>query len=882
MLLAFGHETAIIYPSSVANKPQDNKTQTMVATTHTPMMQQYLKIKAEHSDTLLFYRMGDFYELFFDDAKKAAQLLDISLTKRGQSGGEPIPMAGVPYHAAESYLGRLLRLGESVAICEQIGDPATSKGPVERKVVRILTPGTLSDEALLETHRENLLVAISEQQNHFGIAALDVSSGRFTVSEHNSIDSVYAELERLQPAELLVIEQAHYATLLQRGALKHLPMRHRPQWEFEPDTATQLLTRQFGTQDLAGFGLTNARSALSAAGAIIHYVKTTQQSALPHIQSIHFEHHDDAIIMDAATRKNLELTQNLNGGHEHSLAAVVDQTATAMGSRLLKRWLHRPLRNHQAINQRLDAVSWLLQERQSESVQDSLKLVGDMQRILARVALTSARPRDLTRLRQALQQVPGIKSLLAAPCMHYLRDDMADFSALVALLERAVIDNPPVIIRDGGVLAPGYDAELDELRALSQGATDQLDALAERERQRTGISSLKVGYNKVHGFYIETSRQAQVPDDYQRRQTLKNAERYIIPELKSFEDKVLRSQSQALALEKQLYQALLNELAPHVATLQRCADALAQLDVLCSFALHAESSQYCRPQLSKDFQLNIRQGRHPVVEYYSDKPFIANDLLIDSHNRLNIITGPNMGGKSTYMRQAALITLLAHVGCYVPAEQATVGRVERIFTRIGASDELASGRSTFMVEMTETANILNNANEYSLVLMDEIGRGTSTYDGLSLAWACAEALATEARCMTLFATHYFEITELADTLPATTNLHVDATEHGDTVAFLHQVKSGAANRSFGLQVARLAGVPVNVIQRAKRKLKDLEQRESPQQANLFESTEPSQTDASLNPEAGVLQTQLNELSLDEMTPRQALETLYAWKQRFQV
>ena len=855
----------------------------MVASTHTPMMQQYLRIKSEHADTLLFYRMGDFYELFFEDAKKAAQLLDISLTKRGQSGGEPIPMAGVPYHAAENYLGRLLRQGESVAICEQVGDPATSKGPVERRVVRILTPGTLSDEALLDTHRENLLVAVSCPQQTYGIATLDLSSGRFTVSQHDNIEQAYAELERVQPAELLMPEQAPFHALLQRGNLVKTPLRQRPVWEFDATTAEQLLTRQFATKDLKGFGLGSANShasaAIAAAGAILHYVKATQQSSLPHIQSIQFEHHDDAIVMDAATRKNLELTQNLSGGVEHSLAAVLDKTVTAMGSRLLKRWLHRPLRSHTLINQRLNAVSWLLDEHQSDSIQEALKSVGDMQRILARIALQSARPRDLTRLRQALQQVPAIKSLLAPSCMRFVGDDLGDFSSLVELLEQAVIEHPPVVIRDGGVLAEGYHAELDELRALSQGATDQLDALAERERQRTGIANLKVGYNKVHGFYIETSRQAAVPEEYQRRQTLKNAERYIIPELKSFEDKVLRSQSKALALEKQLYQELLTTLLPDVARLQLCADALAQLDVLCSFALHSETEQYCRPQLDSGSGLDIIQGRHPVVEYYSDSPFIANDLSIGDTCRLNIITGPNMGGKSTFMRQAALITLLAHVGCYVPAKQARLGRIERIFTRIGASDELASGRSTFMVEMTETANILNNANPYSLVLMDEIGRGTSTYDGLSLAWACAESLARESQSLTLFATHYFEITELAKSLPATVNLHVDATEHDDTVAFLHQVKPGAANRSFGLQVAKLAGVPAHVIARAKNKLAELEQAPASPQAELFPQHEEPQAPVAdpRTTQALAIADALRKLDLDDCSAREALDLLYQWQ-----
>ncbi|RUO34751.1 DNA mismatch repair protein MutS [Aliidiomarina soli] len=852
----------------------------MVASTHTPMMQQYLRIKAEHPQTLLFYRMGDFYELFFDDAKKAAQLLDISLTKRGQSAGEPIPMAGVPYHAAESYLGRLLRLGESVAICEQIGDPATSKGPVERKVVRVLTPGTLSDEALLDTHQESLLVAVSDYDNTFGVASLELSSGRFSVSEHASTENLQAELQRLQPAELLIAEQSDVQALAKGFIAASTPLRSRPAWEFAADSNTQVLCRQFATQDLTGFGLQQAEAAIAAAGAVLHYVKATQQSSLPHIQSIQFEHHDDAITMDAATRRNLELTENLSGGKTHCLSAVLDRSVTAMGSRLLKRWLHRPLRNQQLINQRLDAVSWLASEFQAESLQDSLKAVGDMERILARVALQSARPRDLTRLRQALQQVPAIRSVLKAKPVSFLAEAMDDFTELERLLSDAIIDNPPVVIRDGGVLASGYHAELDELRALSQGATDQLDQLAERERQRTGISSLKVGYNRVHGFYIETSRQADVPADYQRRQTLKNAERYIIPELKAFEDKVLRSQSQALALEKQLYQQLLTDLLPFVPALQRCAAALAQLDVLAAFALHADEQNYCRPELHSGMGIQIEQGRHPVVEFYSESPFIANDLQINEQRRLNIITGPNMGGKSTYMRQAALITLLAHIGCFVPAQRARIGVIERIFTRIGASDELASGRSTFMVEMTETANILNNANARSLVLMDEIGRGTSTYDGLSLAWACAHALASDRQCMTLFATHYFELTELAEQLPATVNLHVDASEHGDTVAFLHHVRDGAANRSFGLQVARLAGVPHEVIRNAKVKLSELEKSaaRNDKQIPLF-AAQPETVPSEADQAAVQIADELRELDADELTPRQAHDLLYRWKKK---
>lgn len=845
------------------------------------MMQQYLRIKSEHPDSLLFYRMGDFYELFFSDAQKAAQLLDISLTKRGQSGGEPIPMAGVPYHAAENYLARLLRLGESVAICEQIGDPTTSKGPVERKVMRILTPGTLSDEALLDTHQENLLVAVTWFEQKFGLAALDLSSGRFSLSEVTEEEELQAELERLQPAELLHPEQWPYTHLISSKTT----CRGRPLWEFELATAEQLLTRQFGTQDLQGFGVQAAKSGLCAAGAVIHFLKSTQKSDLPHIQSIHMEQSSDAILLDAATRRNLELTQNLSGGNQHTLAAVLDNTTTAMGSRLLKRWLHRPLRSRGALKERSDAVSCIRQSEAWPDLQILLKQVGDVERILARVALQSARPRDLTRLRQALQTLPELKPLLTDNDLQFINQDIQLFSATRETLEQALVENPPVVIRDGGVLAPGYNEQLDEYRELSQGATSQLEELAERERQRTGISGLKVGYNRVHGFYIETNRQAEVPADYQRRQTLKNAERYIIPELKVFEDKVLRSQSQALALEKQLYQELITSLLKDLTGLQKMATAVAQLDVLTCFAERAASLDYCQPELHQGYGLEIEQSRHPVVEYYSDQPFIANDLHITEQERLLIITGPNMGGKSTYMRQAALITLMAHIGSFVPAKQAKIGLVDRIFTRIGAADELASGRSTFMVEMTETANILNNATTQSLVLMDEIGRGTSTYDGLSLAWACAESLACEQRSMTLFATHYFELTGLDQLLPATINLHVDATEHGDNVAFLHHVKPGAANRSFGLQVAKLAGVPQHVISKAQTKLKALESERGNTSAKEKEP-EQSQLPLQENPITGednakalALQEELDRLDIDELSPKDALNLLYRWQHK---
>lgn len=846
---------------------------------HTPMMQQYLALKAEHPNILLFYRMGDFYELFYDDAQRAADLLDITLTQRGSSGGNPIPMAGVPYHAVEGYLARLIKLGESVAICEQVGDPATSKGPVDRKVVRIVTPGTVSDEALLEPARENLLVAICQHADErWGLAGADISSGRFFVAALANTDALLSELERLQPAELLYPESLQ----LPAPAKTIKGLRRRPEWEFSSDSAEQSLLRQFATHDLSGFGLDKQHPGIGAAGCVLQYVKDTQRSALPHLQSIQQEFSRDAIHLDSATRRNLELTTNLQGGENHTLAAVLDYTKTAMGSRLLKRWLHRPLRDTKRLQKRLDTVAVLKNSEAWSALQLCLRDIGDLERILSRVALQTARPRDLTRLRAALSLLPNINQHLREFKLTAHVPEFTEFSDYHHLLCQSIDDNPPVLIRDGNVIRSGYNAELDAFRELSAGGTAQLEALAERERQRTGIANLKIGYNKVHGFYIELSRLAadKVPPEYQRRQTLKNAERYIIPELKTFEDQVLQSQSKALALEKQLYQAILDELQQPLGELQASAYQLAELDVFCCFAERAITLNYSQPQFTNANELYIENGRHPVVEAFADTPFIANAVQFDQQRRLHIITGPNMGGKSTYMRQTALITLMAHTGCFVPARAARIGPVDRIFTRIGAADELASGRSTFMVEMTETANILHNATAHSLVLMDEIGRGTSTYDGLSLAWASAEALSRSGG-MCLFATHYFELTQLAEQLENTVNMHVDAVEHGDTIAFLYHVKEGAASRSFGIQVARLAGVPETVLLRAKECLANLEKNDGvavasapvAQQASLALeplAIEPSPAAAAVDPRIALL----NELNPDELSPKQALELLY--------
>ncbi|MFI3310450.1 DNA mismatch repair protein MutS [Ewingella allii] len=839
---------------------------------HTPMMQQYLRLKAENPEILMFYRMGDFYELFYDDARRASQLLDISLTKRGASAGEPIPMAGVPYHAVEGYLAKLVQLGESVAICEQIGDPALSKGPVERKVVRIVTPGTVSDEALLNERHDNLLAAIWQDGRGFGYATLDISSGRFRVAQPEDLETMAAEIQRTNPAELLYPESFESMSLIssRRG------LRRRPMWEFELETAKQQLNLQFGTRDLSGFGVEQAPQALRAAGCLLQYVKDTQRTALPHIRGVTMERLQDGIIMDAATRRNLELTQNLSGGVENTLAAILDQAVTPMGSRMLKRWIHMPTRDAKVLRNRQLALGSL--QDLTPDLQPVLRQVGDLERILARLALRSARPRDLARMRHALQQLPEIRALLQpleTAHIQTLVKNCGEFNELVELLERAIIEAPPVLVRDGGVIAPGYNAELDEWRALADGATDYLDQLEIREREKLGLDTLKVGFNGVHGYFIQVSRGQShlVPIHYVRRQTLKNAERYIIPELKEYEDKVLTSKGKALSLEKALYEELFDLLMPHLDALQQSAAALAELDVLSNLAERAYTLNYTCPTLSEKPGINITGGRHPVVEQVLSEPFISNPLAMSPQRRMLIITGPNMGGKSTYMRQAALIVLMAHIGCYVPADQAVIGPVDRIFTRVGAADDLASGRSTFMVEMTETANILHNATENSLVLMDEIGRGTSTYDGLSLAWACAENLASRIKAMTLFATHYFELTTLPEKMEGTVNIHLDAIEHGDTIAFMHSVQEGAASKSYGLAVAALAGVPRDVIKRARQKLKELE--------TLSNSAAASKVDgpqlALLTEEVSPAVEALEALDADSLSPRQALEWIYRLK-----
>ncbi|HZP68295.1 MAG TPA: DNA mismatch repair protein MutS [Rudaea sp.] len=844
---------------------------------HTPLMRQYFAAKAEYPDTLVFFRMGDFYELFYDDARKAARLLDLTLTQRGQSAGAPIPMAGVPYHAVEGYLAKLVKLGESVAICEQIGDPALAKGLVERKVVRVVTPGTVTDEALLEERRDNLLLAIAAGRQAFGLAWIDLAAGRFLLAEAADAEALASELARLAPAETLVAEDVAWP-----AAVSALPgLRKRAPWHFDSDTARRQLCRFFGTQDLSGFGCDGMALAIGAAGCLLGYVEETQKSALPHLSGLAVENAAETIALDAATRRNLELDTHASGRSEHTLLGVLDRTITPMGARALRRWLHRPLRDHAQLRLRYQAVDSLVEQRRFDGLREVLRGVGDLERILARVALRSARPRDLSTLRDGLAATPALRTALAgcdSPLLARLVDELGDHADTAAHLARALPVRPPALLRDGGAIREGFDAELDELRLLSTNADRFLIELEEREKAATGIPTLKVGYNRVHGYYIEISKgQAdKAPAAYTRRQTIKGAERYITEELKAFEDKVLSARERALMRERALYEGVLDFLGARIEPLKRAATAAAELDVLADFAERAESLDWKAPTLVETAGIRITRGRHPVVEQVRGEPFEPNDLALDDQRRMLVITGPNMGGKSTYMRQAALIVLLAHIGSFVPAAAATIGPVDRIFTRIGAGDDLARGQSTFMVEMSETANILHNATASSLVLMDEVGRGTSTYDGLALAKACAVELATRNRAFTLFATHYFELTDLAAEYAGIANVHLDAIEYGEGLVFMHAVKEGPANRSFGLQVGALAGLPKSVIARARGYLHALEQRhargetaksaESSPQLALFAPPAPSAAEAALRA-----------VDPDALTPREALEALYRLK-----
>lgn len=858
---------------------------------HTPMMQQYLQIKAKHPNELLLYRMGDFYELFYDDAVKASKLLDITLTSRGQSAGNPIPMAGVPFHAVENYIAKLVKIGEPVVICEQIGDPAASKGPVERKVTKIITPGTLTDEALLEEKCDNIIICINEDSinckptaghsnnshdKQYGIAVLNLSANFFSTTTIHGISKLQAEIERLQPAEILVSEKFEHIKLF-----NSIPLNVRKEAEFNLTTAKQDLTNQFGKKILEHNDLSN--TAIAAAGCLLKYAKTTQCSTLPHLTTLTLENNNDIVFIDAQTRKNLELTSTLQGNKTNTLLHLLDQNATPMGSRMLTRWLSSPLRNKPQIDLRTNAITNIKALQLHGNLFPLLKQIGDMERILSRIALLSARPRDLIKLNTGLSIIHKIKDELkkcTSPLLHTIDNQIHTFPKFHNMLTKAIVENPPMIIRDGGVIADGFDKELDELRSISKDAKQYLIDLEIKEREKTGISTLKVGYNRIHGYYIEISRgqSKHAPKHYMRRQTLKNMERFITPELKTFEDKVLSSKDRALTKEKQLYEQILQELVTGLVKLQETATAIANLDVLQNLAERAETLNWHCPKLVSTPGVNIKAGRHPVIEQVlSSTTFIPNDLILTPKQRMFIITGPNMGGKSTYMRQNALIILLAQIGSFVPAETASIGIVDQIFTRIGAADDLTSGRSTFMVEMTETANILKNATPNSFVLLDEIGRGTSTFDGLALAWAIANYLALQCQCFTLFATHYFELSKLPDTLPMTTNVHLDAVEYKENLVFLYKVKPGPAEKSFGLQVAKLAGVPNTVIKAANEKLLELEQTNNtlrPIPNTYTKSTNASNLPANVQ----ALMHKISTLNPDTMSPKKALEYIYQLKE----
>jgi DNA mismatch repair protein MutS len=869
---------------TIAPLPQAANASVPNLESHTPMMRQYLGLKAQHPDMLLFYRMGDFYELFFEDAEKASRLLGITLTHRGSSNGQPIKMAGVPYHAAEQYLAKLAKMGEAVAICEQVGDPATTKGPVAREVARILTPGTLTDAALLDESRDNQLLSIFQADGVVGLARLNLASGSFILSEI-AVGLLAQEIERIAPSEMLLADDfQHHALSASKVAKRRLSA-----WQFDFDSAFSTLTKQFNTYDLNGFGCADMRPAICAAGALLDYVKHTQRTTLPHINALSVETTSAYLQLDAATRRNLEIDMTLRGEASPTLYSLLNTTQTAMGARLLRHWLHHPLQDRNLVMKRHEAIADLTQTNQFLSLRQTLKSVADIERITARVALKTARPRDLSGLAVSLQQLPLLQAQLepqSASLLQTLAVNLIPPAAVLSLLITAIKAEPSVVLREGGVIADGYDAELDELRAIQTNHGEFLLRFEAAEKERTGIANLKVEYNSVHGFYIEMSRaQAEsAPAEYRRRQTLKNVERFITPELKAFEDKVLSANDRALAREKMLYEQVLTELGQYIAALQTNAGAVAALDVLCCFTERAISLNYVAPMFTTEAGLEVVNGRHPVVEQISlqasGQPFIANDVVLNPYRQLLLITGPNMGGKSTFMRQAALIVLLAYCGCYVPATSVKIGEIDRIMTRIGASDDLAGGRSTFMVEMTETANILHNATDKSLVLLDEIGRGTSTFDGLSLAWAVAKQLLEKNRAYTLFATHYFELTRIVDEFKYAANVHLDAVEHGNTIVFMHKVEEGAANQSYGLQVAQLAGIPKPVISAAKRKLAQLELNQvanqdasAVPQVDMFMVNEQA-ADAPLHP----VLAELESLQVDDLTPKQALDMLYRLKE----
>ena len=866
----------------------------------TPMMQQYFKVKMEYPHALLFYRMGDFYELFFDDAHQAAKFLGITLTHRGKANGQPIPMAGVPYHAAEGYLARLVKAGRTVAICEQVGEGESAgsrgKAPMERKVVRVLTPGTLTDDALLSSHQSSNLVALCVQNNQIGLALLDLSAGIFKVQQQTYLtEQLPIELARLMPSEILIDEDLLDPNIIEQIKRQlDCPVTRRPNVDFNLNNAQKTLCDQFSVSTLSGFGLDPLPLAKAAAAALIHYAKETQKTALPHIRSIQIEQSSDFIALDPITRRNLEIIEPLFE-HGTSLFQLINACQTAMGGRLLSRTLMQPIRDTAALEARLDATEQLLKGYHESPLRLVLKEIGDIERVLSRVALGSARPRDLVQLRHACAQLPFLRHALlpvlntqAAPLLTQIAQQLGDFNNLHQQLMAGIVEHPPVLLRDGNVIAEGYDDELDELRKIRDHAGQFLIDLEIAERQRTGINTLKIGYNRVSGYFIELTRSQaeQAPANYIRRQTLKNAERYITPELKSFEDKVLSSESRALTREKHLFEALLEELRQNIAHLQMMSAAIAHLDVLSNFAHQARLNNWARPEFSFDTGIKIQAGRHPVVEALNKAPYTPNDTFLDAQHRMAIITGPNMGGKSTFMRQTALISLLGYCGSFVPAKAAKLGPIDRIFTRIGSADDLSTGKSTFMVEMTETSQILHHATQQSLVLMDEVGRGTSTYDGLSLAWACVLDLSKRVKCLCLFATHYFELTELGGH-DGIDNYHVTVQELNGNLILLHKVQAGPASQSHGLQVAKLAGIPTHVIKDAQKRLKILEKQQQQQlqnsmQKDLFSTIEPEceieQMEKIIevavhSPALDLLQN----IDVDNLSPRQALEQLYQLK-----
>ena len=837
------------------------------------MMRQYLGIKSEYPDTLVLYRMGDFYELFFEDAERAAKILDITLTARGKSAGTPIPMAGVPYHSIDQYLAKLVQANIPVAICEQIGDPATSKGPVERKVVRVITPGTLTEETLLSDRKQNITAAIIAIDDRIGIATLEISSGRFNGYELDDISDLEGEITRLGAVEVVIGQQQNEILSIDRATTV-------PDWYFEPERVNQQLCEQFATHDLTAFECQEFPLATRAAGALSQYIRDLHGASTPHLTGIEFSRGEDQLVIDQITRVNLEIEKAQDGDTSHSLVNLVDQCATPMGARMIRRWVSSPIRRHDLLGHRHDAIDWFIDNSHYMDIASALKPVGDMERILARVAMKSARPRDLIRLRNGLACLPEIDALLQdtpSSLVSNLLSRIKPFPDISSLLEKAVQDEPPSIIRDGGVLRDDYDEELREYRYLQRDSSAFLLELEQKEKQQTGVTNLRVKYNKVHGYYIELPRSQSddVPEHYIRRQTVKNAERFITEELKEFEDKILSAKGKSLAREKWLYDQLLDTLGEHVTNMLDCAQALAELDSLQNLAERAVSLRWNRPTYSTESILKIQGGRHPVVEKALGSGFIANDTDLNDTIRMQLITGPNMGGKSTYMRQVAVMTLLAHTGSYVPADQYIVGPLDRIYTRIGAADDLAGGRSTFMVEMTEIAHILRNASKNSLVLVDEIGRGTSTFDGLSLAWSCADDLAKRIQAFTLFSTHYFELTALAEQLNGVINVHLDAVEHGNKIVFLYAVKKGPASQSYGLQVARLAGVPENVIDVSRVKLTELESRYSALESVQNSTPAPqSSLFPETRPEEQAVIARLKAFLPDDTSPRQALDLLY--------